>query len=164
MNAIAKPAGSIDMISRFGRVVVDLLGVAPDATTAAVLRARYGLCGILAAVDRIVTSHEVELIAALMDRDRLSLASRAIAVAAFEDGRGRRMDTMQAVADVIAAARDGRADAAQVLDDLIAVAASDGRIRRSERGWLLAICACMNMDGEGLDRRISALHPQAIAA
>jgi hypothetical protein len=159
--AAIRPDG---LMFRFGRAVGDLLGVAPDAGTATVLRARYGLLGVLAAVDHIVTSHEVELVAALMDRDRLSLAARAIALAAFEDGRGRRLDTLQAVADVLDGARAGRADPARVLDDLIALAASDGRIRRSERGWLLVVCACMNMDGEGLDRRIGGQHRQAVAA
>lgn len=154
----------IDMLRRVGRAVGDLLGVAPDARTASVLRARYGLLGALAAVDHIVTSHEVELVAALMDRDHLSLAERAIAVAAFEDGRRRRIDALQAVADVLEGARCGRADPAQFLDDLIALAASDGRIRRTERGWLLAVCACMNMDHEGFDRRVRELHPEVVAA
>lgn len=160
--ALSSSRPRIDLLRRVGRAVGDLLGVAaPDAGQAAVLRAHYGLLGALAAIDHIVTSHEVELVSAVMERDRLSIAARSLALAAFDDGRRRRLDLFDAVADLLDGARAGRADPARVLDDLIALAASDGRIRRSEREWLVTVCACLNMDPEGLDRRMRQHHALA---
>lgn len=159
------PGRNPGLFSRFGRALGDLLGVAePDARASALLQARYGLLGEVAAVDRIVTSHEVELVDALMERDGLGLAARAIALTAFETGRRNRLDTEAAFATLIVAERDDAGLLAGTLDDLIAMAAADGRLRRSERCWLLLLCDRLNMDAAGLEWRIRRLFPEAIAA
>jgi hypothetical protein len=167
MNTVTRiaPGRSAGLLSRFGRALGDLLGVAePDARATALLQARYGLLGEVAAVDRIVTSHEVELVGALMDRDGLGLAARAIALSAFEQGRRNRLDTEAAFGALIVAEREEAGLLAGALDDLIAMAAADGRLRRSERCWLLLLCERLNMDAAGLDWRIRQLYPEAAAA
>jgi len=164
-SAVSSILPRLGALRRVGRAVGEMLGVAaPDAGRAAVLRAHYGLLGALAAIDHIVTSHEVELVSTLMERDHLSIAARSLALAAFDDGRRRRLDLFDAIAVLLDGARAGRADLARVLDDLIALAASDGRIRRSEREWLVTVCACLNIDPEGLDHRMRQRHALALAA
>lgn len=147
-------------LARFGRAVAEVLWErAPDAATAAMLRARYGLLGELANADRIVTSHEVAVVSGVMDRDELSNVARAVALDAFEDGRYNRFDAQSAIALLVRAHQSGSPVMNQLLNDAMRLALSDGRLRRVEREWLVALGARINTSAEGIDARLRFLAP-----
>lgn len=150
---------------RFGRAVAEVLWErAPDAATAAMLRARYGLLGQLANADRIVTSHEVAVVTGVMDRDELSNAARAVALDAFEDGRYNRFDAQAAIALLLRAHQSGSPVLNLLLNDAMRLALSDGRLRRVERDWLVSLGASFNTSAEGIDARLRFLAPSVRAA
>jgi hypothetical protein len=156
------PAGAL---ARFGRAVADVLWErAPDAATAAMLRARYGLLGELANADRIVTSHEVAVVTGVMDRDELSNVARALALDAFEDGRYNRFDSKEAIALLLRAHQSGSPVMNMLLNDAMRLALSDGRLRKVERDWLVVLGASFNTSAEGIDARLRFLAPSVRAA
>lgn len=152
-------------VLRLGRAVIDVLWQpAPGPASTAWIRTRYGLLGELANADRIVTSHEVELIGALMHRDRLSTAACEVALAAFDDGRRNRLHAAVLIEELLSSQSADAAMFGQLFDDLLRMALCDGRLRRAERDWLIEVGAKFNMDADGIDARLRGLDAQPAAA
>lgn len=150
---------------RLGRAVIDVLWQSePDPASVAWIRTRYGLLGELANADRIVTSHEVELVSALMQRDRLSTAACAVALAAFDDGRRNRLHAAALIEQLLRSQPTDATMFGQLFDDLLRMALCDGRLRRAERDWLIDIGSKFNMDAHGIDARLRGLAEQRAAA
>jgi uncharacterized tellurite resistance protein B-like protein len=133
--------------------------VACDAAQAARLQACYGLLGALAGVDGRVVPAELTQVAALMDRESLAPPARRLALAAFESGRSNALSPAAEVELLLRLRDDGHARLGRLLDDLIDLACSDGRVHAAERAWLTAFARRLNMDEAGLALRMRSRRP-----
>jgi hypothetical protein len=125
-----------------------------DAQQAQRIRACYGLMGALAAADGRVAPAERVQVDALMDREALVPPARRLALAAFESGRSHGLSPAAELDLLLRLRSDDPALLGRLLDDLIDLACSDGRVHSAERAWLIAFARRLNMDEAGLSLRI----------
>jgi DnaJ like chaperone protein len=96
----------------------------------------FGLMGLLARIDSIVTSHETQLVNGLMNELKLSIGSRKLALDAFERGRKNEISLDSELDRFLNHYSKGTTEAAQLFDSLVRLAAIDGRLRPREKDFL----------------------------
>lgn len=117
----------------------------------------FGLLGLLARADSIVTTHETEFVNALMDELDLSLKAREVANAAFDRGRHRQISVGGELARFLARFRNTSDQATHLYDTLLRLAASDERLRPQERVFLEEVTTVMGYSPKALDERLAGL-------
>ena len=115
----------------------------------------FGLVGYVAKADSIVTSHEADVVNALMDELQLPSGGLALASAAFERGKSRQISVADEAARIIALYPAGSPELLQLLDTLIRVAIADGRLFPRERATLEEIATALGFDAEALRLRLA---------
>lgn len=119
----------------------------------------FGLIGYVAKADGIVTSHEAEVVNALMQQMNLPSGGLALASDAFERGKMRQIEVAGEVARIRALHPVGSPELAQLFDTLVRVAHADGRLFARERAALEEIGLALGLEPDDLARRIEAGAP-----
>ncbi|MCB1634413.1 MAG: TerB family tellurite resistance protein [Geminicoccaceae bacterium] len=114
----------------------------------------FGLLGVVAGADSIVTTHEAEFVNETMDEIGLSGKGREMAFAAFNRGRRREVDIDADLSRLLKVYPKGSQEVARIFDSLIKLAASDGRMRPSEKRLLEDITAKLGYSSDVLDQRL----------
>lgn len=125
-----------------------------NAVTVEVL---FGLMGLLARADSIVTSHETELVNSLMDDLQLSMRDRQRAFEAFERGRKNECTLAAEMQRFLAQHPKGTPEAARLFDCLVRLAAADERVRPRERAFLEEMAVYLGYDPKTLEERLQHL-------
>ncbi|MCX7563708.1 TerB family tellurite resistance protein [Xanthomonadaceae bacterium XH05] len=115
------------------------------------------LIGYVAKADSIVTSHEGEVFSAVMEELDLPYGGMALASAAFERGKSRQIVIADETARIRALYPAGAPELVQLLDTLVRVALSDGRLFPRERAALEEIGQALGFDIARVNQRIAAL-------
>ena len=115
----------------------------------------FGLLGVVAGADSIVTTHEAEFVNELMDEIALAGKGREMAYAAFNRGRRREVDVDADLTKLLKVYPKGSQEVARVFDSLVRLAASDGRMRPSERKLLEQITAQLGYSPDVLSQRLA---------
>jgi DnaJ like chaperone protein len=157
--------GTNDAKSGFSGVLRDLKGAIGELFTGGKLDAQYhmpievafGLIGWLAKADSIITSHEAEFVNRLMDELNLPTQGRAIASAAFDRGRGRKIVVRDEAQRFIAVYPKGSPELYRLFDTLLRLAAVDGRVFPRERKALEELTAALGFSNETLNARLEAI-------
>lgn len=132
-----------------------LFGGAPDAKEEVSIEVLFGLLGLLAKADSIVTSHETELVNGLMVELKLSSRGKRIAHEAFQRGRNNQLTASYELQRFLDVFPKGSPEVAQLYDGLLRLAAADGRIRQVEREFLVDITKRLGYDLKVLDDRLA---------
>jgi DnaJ like chaperone protein len=151
--------------SGFGGILRDLRGAIGELFTGGKLDDQYhmpvevafGLIGWLAKADSIITSHEAEFVNRLMDELNLPTQGRAIASAAFDRGRLRKIDVKQEAQRFLAVYPKGSVELNRLFDTLLRLAAVDGRVFARERVALEEMTAALGFSRETLAARLEAI-------
>lgn len=114
----------------------------------------FGLLGVVAGADSIVTTHEAEFVNELMDEIGLAGHGRELAHAAFNRGRRREVDIDGDLAKLLKVYPKGSQEVSRVFDSLVRLAASDGRMRPSERRLLEDITVKLGFSADVLEHRL----------
>ena len=117
----------------------------------------FSLIGYVAKADSIVTSHEGEVVSAVMDELELPYGGMALANAAFERGKSRQINIPDEAARIRALYPGGSPELVQLLDTLVRVALSDGRLFPRERTALEEIGQALGLSIDSVNQRIAAL-------
>lgn len=117
----------------------------------------FSLIGYVAKADSIVTSHEAELVNALMDEQELPSGGRLLANEAFERGRLRQIDITLEAERIKVLYPSGSSELLQWLDILIRVALADGRLFPREREALELIATALGFSAETLRLRLAEI-------
>jgi len=115
----------------------------------------FGLIGVVAKSDRLVTDHEANLANQLMDELELPNHGRSIASAAFERGFRRQIDPEAEAARLRENLPPGSTELANLLDTLVRVALIDGRLFPGERDMLEKIAVALGFDAAAVQRRLA---------
>lgn len=118
------------------------------------------LIGYIAKADSIVTSHEADLVNALMDELELPSGGRALANAAFDRGRQRAFDLTTEVERITPIYPAGSTELLQWLDTLIRVAMADGRLFPRERSTLEEVGTALGFSAETVRLRLAEIGGQ----
>lgn len=121
----------------------------------------FGLLGALARADSIVTTHEAEFVNALMDELDLPNRGRELAMAAFDAGRQKQLDTAQLVNRFLAVHAKHSAEVDRLYDALLRLAGADGRVRPREREFLDQITRDLGYAPGTLQARLDAMAAKA---
>ncbi len=116
----------------------------------------FGLIGVVAKSDRLVTDHEANLANQLMDELELPNHGRSIATVSFERGFRREIDPAAEAQRLRATLPPGSPDLAKLLDTLVRVALIDGRLFPGERDALEQISKELGLDADAVRRRLAA--------
>lgn len=117
----------------------------------------FALIGYLAKADRIITSHEAEFINNLVDELDLPTQGRALADAAFERGVARQIDVRHEARRYLAKFPPGSVEVNRLLDTLLRLSASDGRLFPRERAALVEIADALHFTETQLDARLQGI-------
>ena len=117
----------------------------------------FGLIGYLAKADRIITSHEAEFINNLMDELDLPTRGRELADAAFERGVARQLDIKHEARRFLAKWPAGSTEVNHLLDTLLRLSASDGRLFPRERAALEELASALGFSETQLDARLQGI-------
>jgi tellurite resistance protein len=134
-----------------------LFGGKLDANEQLAIEVLFGLLGLLARADSIVTTHETGFVNALMDELDLPLKGREIANAAFDRGRHRQVTIVGELTRFLGVYRNTTDEATRLYDTLLRLAASDDRLRPQERVFLEEVTTAMGYPLKALDERLSGL-------
>jgi hypothetical protein len=156
---------SADPKSGLGAVLRDLRGAIGELFTGGKLDEQYhlpvevafGLIGWLAKADSIITSHEAEFVNRLMDELNLPTQGRAIASAAFDQGRLRKIDVNLEAQRFMAKYPRGSVELNRLYDTLLRLAAVDGRVFARERAALEQLTSALGFSRETLAARLEAI-------
>jgi hypothetical protein len=156
---------SADPKSGLGAVLRDLRGAIGELFTGGKLDEQYhmpvevafGLIGWLAKADSIITSHEAEFVNRLMDELNLPTQGRAIASAAFDQGRLRKIDVNQEAQRFMAKYPRGSVELNRLYDTLLRLAAVDGRVFARERTALEQLTTALGFSQETLKLRLETI-------
>jgi tellurite resistance protein len=132
-------------------------GGKPDAGQRMLIEVFFGMMGVVAKADRLVTSHESNVANLVMDETDLSLAAREIAMEAFERGMRRTIDVAAELQRFTAAHPAGSAENDRLHNVLLRLAAADGKMDRREYDAMAEITRGLGQPPEVLDARL-ALH------
>jgi DnaJ like chaperone protein len=151
--------------SGFGGILRDLRGAIGELFTGGKLDDQYhmpvevafGLIGWLAKADSIITSHEAEFVNKLMDELNLPTQGRAIASAAFDRGRLRKIDVRQEAQRFLEVYPKGSVELNRLFDTLLRLAAVDGRVFARERVALEEMTSALGFSRETLAARLEAI-------
>jgi DnaJ like chaperone protein len=157
--------GNADAKSGLGAVMRDLKGAIGELFTGGKLEEEYhmpvdvafGMIGWLAKADSIITSHEAEFVNGLMDELNLPTQGRAIASAAFDRGRLRKIDIKQEAQRFLAVYPKGSPELFRLYDTLLRLAAVDGRVFAREKVALEQITDALGFSRETLAGRLEAI-------
>lgn len=117
----------------------------------------FGLLGVLASADSIVTSHEVEFVNALMDELHLPTRGREIALDWFERGRRRKIELQPELLRFGKTFPAGSSESARLYDALLRLAAADGRVRPREKQFLEELTLALGYTRQTLEGRLRDL-------
>lgn len=117
----------------------------------------FALIGYVAKADSIVTSHEGEVVSAVMDELDLPFGGMALANAAFERGKSRQISIADEAARIRALYPAGSPELVQLLDTLVRVALSDGRLFPRERTALEEIGLALGFSVTTVNQRLAEL-------
>lgn len=148
-----------------GSILRDLRGAIGELFTGGKLDEQYhmpvevvfGLIGWLAKADSIITSHEAEFVNKLMDELNLPTQGRAIASAAFDQGRLRKIDVKHEAGRFLGKYPKGTTELNRLFDTLLRLAAIDGRVFARERVALEQLTDALGFSRETLAARLEAI-------
>lgn len=154
--------------SGFGALLRDLGTALGDLFTGGKLEAGqetqvevvFGLLGLLARIDSIVTSHEAEFVNQLMDELQLPTDGRRIAMEAFNRGRQREIDLATETQRFLAKYPIGSPEVDRLHGALVRLATSDGRIQPRERTFLEELTVRLGYEAYALEARLKAVTPR----
>lgn len=154
-----------DAKSGFGAVLRDLKGAFGELFTGGKLDEQYhmpvevafGLIGWLAKADSIITSHEADFVNQLMNELELPTQGRAIASAAFDRGRLRKIDVQEEAKRFLSVYPRGTVELNRLFDTLLRLAAIDGRVFAREKVALEQLTAALGFSQETLTLRLEAI-------
>jgi DnaJ like chaperone protein len=149
----------------FSGIMRDLRGAFGELFTGGKLDEQYhmpvevafGLIGWLAKADSIITSHEAEFVNQLMDELNLPTQGKAIASAAFDRGRLRKIDVRVEAKRFLGAYPRGTVELNRLYDTLLRLAAIDGRVFARERVALEELTDALGFSRETLTARLEAI-------
>lgn len=151
--------------SGFNAVLRDLRGAFGELFTGGKLdeqfhmpvEVAFGLIGWLAKADSIITSHEAEFVNELMDELNLPSQGRAIASAAFDLGRLRKIDINVEAKRFRTVYPKGSDQHNRLFDTLLRLAAVDGRIFAREKVALEQLSDALGFERATLAARLEAI-------
>jgi len=114
----------------------------------------FSLLGSLARADGVVTAEEAAHGEELIDRMGLPKIGRKLAVHSFERGRAGGLDVEGEIARFLTVYRASSTHSEQLLDALLTLARSDGRMRIPEKSWLTRVGKSLGVDGSTMKQRI----------
>lgn len=114
----------------------------------------FALLGSLARADGVVTAEEAEHGEQLIDRMQLPKIGRKLAVANFERGRAGGLDVEAEIARFLKVFPTSSTHSEQLLDALLTLAHSDGRMRIPEKSWLTRVGKSLGVDADVMRERI----------
>ena len=117
----------------------------------------FGLLGVLASADSIVTSHETEFVNGLMDELHLPTRGRELALEWFEKGRRRKLELQPELFRFGKTFPAGSSESARLYDALLRLAAADGRVRPRELQFLEELTTVLGYTKQTLEGRLRDL-------
>lgn len=114
----------------------------------------FALLGSLARADGVVTAEEAQHGEDLIDRMQLPKVGRKLAVQSFERGRAGGLDVEAEIARFLKVFPAASTHSEQLLDALLTLAHSDGRMRIPEKSWLTRVGKSLGVDGDVMRKRI----------
>ncbi|GMU44318.1 MAG: TerB family tellurite resistance protein [Xanthomonadales bacterium] len=114
----------------------------------------FALLGSLARADGVVTAEEAQHGEDLIDRMQLPKIGRKLAVQSFERGRAGGLDVEGEIARFLKVFPSASTHSEQLLDALLTLAHSDGRMRIPEKSWLTRVGKSLGVDGDVMRKRI----------
>lgn len=117
----------------------------------------FGLIGFLAKADGLITSYESEFTNKLLDELGLNLDGRAVAMAAYDEGRKPGYDVEAAVARFTAVHKLGSDQMADLFESLLKLSLSDGRVYPREKMALERLAKAFGIPQKALEQRLEAM-------
>ena len=155
-NASGKFEGFRGVLNDIGLLLTDILGLGkPDAEQQMIIEVFFGMMGYVAKADRLVSSHETDLADAVMNQTDLSMASRKMAMEAFERGMHRNINMRAELIRFTDAHPTGSKHNERLYNVLVQLAASDGRLNPREYETLTQVTAEMGLPAETLDAQLA---------
>lgn len=114
----------------------------------------FALLGSLARADGVVTAEEAQHGEDLIDRMQLPKVGRKLSVQSFERGRAGGLDVEAEIARFLKVFPSASTHSEQLLDALLTLAHSDGRMRIPEKSWLTRVGKSLGVDPEEMRKRI----------
>lgn len=114
----------------------------------------FALLGSLARADGVVTAEEAQHGEDLIDRMQLPKIGRKLAVQSFERGRAGGLDVEAEIVRFLKVFPSASTHSEQLLDALLTLAHSDGRMRIPEKSWLTRVGKSLGVDAEVMRKRI----------
>lgn len=114
----------------------------------------FSLLGSLARADGVVTAEEAQHGEDLIDRMQLPKIGRKLAVQNFERGRAGGLDVEGEISRFLKVFPSASTHSEQLLDALLTLAHSDGRMRIPEKSWLTRVGKSLGVDAEEMRKRI----------
>ena len=143
------------MLREIGSAFGELLGGGRlDPSEQVSIGVLFGLLGLLARADSIVTSHETEMVNGLLEELKLSTRGRELALVAFDRGRRNELALATELDRLFEVHPRGSGQAATLFDALVRLAVADGRIRAREREFLNELTLRLGYDPGLLDDKL----------
>jgi DnaJ like chaperone protein len=117
----------------------------------------FGLIGFVAKADGLITSYESEFTNKLLDQLELNLDGRAVAMAAYDQGRTLGFDVETCVKRFSDKYPAGSEEMERLFESLLRLALSDDRVYPRERQALERLAAAFDVSVKSLDQRLAAL-------
>jgi DnaJ like chaperone protein len=117
----------------------------------------FGLIGFVAKADGLITSYESEFTNKLLDQLELNLDGRAVAMAAYDQGRTQGFDVETWVKRFLDKYPAGSEEMERLFESLLRLALSDDRVYPRERQALERLAAAFDVSVKSLDQRLAAL-------
>ena len=117
----------------------------------------FGLIGFVAKADGLITSYESEFTNKLLDSLELNLDGRAVAMAAYDQGRTMGFDVETCVKRFRDKYPAGSEEMERLFESLLRLALSDDRVYPRERQALERLAAAFEVSVKSLDQRLAAL-------
>ena len=117
----------------------------------------FGLIGFVAKADGLITSYESEFTNKLLDQLELNLDGRAVAMAAYDQGRTMGFDVETCVKRFLDKYPAGSEEMERLFESLLRLALSDDRVYPRERQALERLAAAFEVSVKSLDQRLAAL-------
>ena len=117
----------------------------------------FGLIGFVAKADGLITSYESEFTNKLLDELELNLDGRAVAMAAYDQGRTPGFDVESCARRFLDKYPAGSGEMEHLFESLLRLALSDDRVYPRERQALERLAAAFDVSVKSLDQRLAAL-------
>jgi DnaJ like chaperone protein len=116
-----------------------------------------GQIGFVAKADGLITSYESEFTNKLLDQLELNLDGRAVAMAAYDQGRSLGFDVEACAKRFLEKYPAGSEEMERLFESLLRLALSDDRVYPRERQALERLAAAFEVSVKSLDQRLAAL-------